>query len=437
MEWWAVLSLFLAGIIAALVSGIPIAFVFLLVDIVGVLFFMGPQGLTQITLQIFNSLSTFSLTPIPLFILMGELLFHSGMAYKTLDVMDTWLGRIPGRLSVLAAASGTMFAAMSGSTIADTAMLGTVLLPEMRRRNYSTSMAVGPIVAAGPLAALIPPSSLAVVLASIGRIPVGDMLLGGVGPGVILGLFFCVYIMVRCWLNPSLAPHYERTRLSFASVSSVHHICAAAGIYHFQRPGPDDSRSCHPDGSGSFRGVGDFGGRRLLPPLDQKDGGGRADWDLGNHDNGFHDHCGLEHIQQPPRLHGGNFWSGRRCARIASIAPDDFGGYEHRGSHFGLFHGDHRNNDDYVAYFYANHYGLGFQPGLVRCDHVGQLRDRYANSALRNALVRNERSCAAGHYHAGYYPRRFSLHCYLYCIAGGPYCLSSSHPVAAKCRPVD
>jgi tripartite ATP-independent transporter DctM subunit len=215
MEWWAVLSLFLAGIIAALVSGLPIAFAFFLVDIVGVLFFMGPPGLTQITLQILSSLSTFSLTPIPLFILMGELLFHSGMAYKTLDVMDTWLGRIPGRLSVLAAASGTMFAAMSGSTLANTAMLGTVLLPEMRRRGYATSMAVGPIVASGPLAALIPPSSLAVVLASIAHIPVGDMLLGGVGPGVFLGLFFCSYIMIRCRLNSSLAPYYERTGIPF------------------------------------------------------------------------------------------------------------------------------------------------------------------------------------------------------------------------------
>lgn len=215
MEWWAVLALFLAGIIAVLVWGLPVAFAFLLVDVIGVLCFMGPAGLDQMTLQIFSSLSTFALTPIPLFILMGELLFHSGMAYKTLDVMDMWLGRVPGRLSVLAAGSGVMFAAMSGSTIANTAMLGTVLLPEMRRRGYATSMAVGPIVAAGPLAALIPPSSLAVVLASIGRIPVGDMLLGGVGPGVLLGLAFCGYIMIRCWLNPSLAPQYERTGISF------------------------------------------------------------------------------------------------------------------------------------------------------------------------------------------------------------------------------
>ena len=216
MEWWAVLSLFLAGIIIALVWGFPVAFAFLLVDIIGVLIFMGPLGLTQMTLQIFSSLSTFALTPIPLFIFMGELLFHSGMAYRTLDVMDMWLGRVPGRLSVLAAASGTMFAAMSGSTIANTAMLGTVLLPEMRRRGYAKSMAVGPIVAVGPLAALIPPSSLAVVLASIGRIPVGDMLLGGVGPGVILGVAFCSYIMIRCWVNPSLAPRYERVDVSLS-----------------------------------------------------------------------------------------------------------------------------------------------------------------------------------------------------------------------------
>jgi tripartite ATP-independent transporter DctM subunit len=216
MEWWAVLSLFLAGIIIVLVWGIPVAFAFLLVDIIGVLIFMGPQGLTQVTLQIFSSLSTFALTPIPLFILMGELLFHSGMAYKTLDVLDMWLGRIPGRLGVLSAASGTMFAAMSGSTIANTAMLGTVLLPEMRRRGYATSMAIGPIISAGPLAALIPPSSLAVVLASIARIPVGDMLLGGVGPGVFLGITFCVYIVLRCWLNPSLAPQYERSDVSLS-----------------------------------------------------------------------------------------------------------------------------------------------------------------------------------------------------------------------------
>jgi len=216
MEWWAVLGLFLGVLIALLLWGLPIAFAFFLVDVIGIVYFMGPFGLNQMTLQISSSLATFTLAPIPLFILMGELLFHSGLAYKTLDVMDMWLGRVPGRLSVLAAASGTMFAAMSGSTIANTAMLGTVLLPEMRRRGYSTSMSVGPIVSVGVLAGLIPPSSLAVVLASIGRIPVSQMLLGGVVPGILLGLWFCGYIMVRCWLNPSLAPQYDQSSTPFA-----------------------------------------------------------------------------------------------------------------------------------------------------------------------------------------------------------------------------
>jgi len=76
-------------------------------------------------------------------------MFHSGIANNTIDVVDKWLGRIPGRLSLLAAGTGVLFAALSGSTLANTAMLGTVLLPEMRRRGYKSSMSVGPIIGWG------------------------------------------------------------------------------------------------------------------------------------------------------------------------------------------------------------------------------------------------------------------------------------------------
>jgi len=209
MEWWAILLFFIGGLVALLLLGLPIAFAFLLVDLLGIIWFMGPLGLHQITLQIFSSLATFTLAPIPLFILMGELMFHSGIAYQTIDVLDKWLGRLPGRLSLLAAAGGTLFSALSGSTLANTAMLGTVLLPEMKRRGYKTSMAVGPIIGVGGLAMLIPPSSLAVVLASIAHISVGKILIGGVVPGILLGLMFAVYIVIRCWMNPALAPRYE------------------------------------------------------------------------------------------------------------------------------------------------------------------------------------------------------------------------------------
>ena len=215
MEWWGILGLFILALLIVLASGFPIAFGFLLINLVGTLIFMGPMGLQQMTLQIFSSLSTFALTPIPLFILMGELMFHSGIANNTIDVIDKWLGRVPGRLSLLAAGAGVLFAALSGSTLANTAMLGTVLLPEMRRRGYKTSMAVGPIIGVGGLAMLIPPSSLAVVLASIGHISVGKILVGGVIPGLLLGALTAAYVVVRCWLDPSLAPRYEVARTSF------------------------------------------------------------------------------------------------------------------------------------------------------------------------------------------------------------------------------
>ena len=99
MEWWAVLGFFILGLMLVLASGFPIAFGFLLINLAGTLVFMGPMGLQQMTLQLFSSLSTFTLTPIPLFILMGELMFHSGIANNTIDVVDKWLGRLPGRLS--------------------------------------------------------------------------------------------------------------------------------------------------------------------------------------------------------------------------------------------------------------------------------------------------------------------------------------------------
>lgn len=209
------MAFFIGGLILVLLSGFPIAFAFLFIDLVGIIFFMGPLGLKQVPLHVLSSLSIFVLAPIPMFVFMGELMFHSGIAYDTIDVIDRWLTRLPGRLSLLAAASGTLFAATSGSTIANTAMLGTVLLPEMKDRGYKTPMSVGPIIGIGGVAMLIPPSTLAVVMASIGHISVGDILVGGAIPGLLIGTLYVSYIIVRCWLNPSLAPRYEVEQSSF------------------------------------------------------------------------------------------------------------------------------------------------------------------------------------------------------------------------------
>jgi tripartite ATP-independent transporter DctM subunit len=216
MEWWALLSLIVGTLIFILLLGFPVAFAFLLTDVIFTVYLMGTPGLEVLTLQVYASLASFVISPAPMFILMGEFMFHSNLANDTLDVLDRWLHRIPGRLSILAAVSGTIFAATSGSSLANTAMLGTVLIPEMRKRGYSTFMSVGPIIGAGGLAILIPPSVLAVIFASIAQISVGGVLMGGVIPGVMLGALFCVFIILCAVIKPSCAPsfHTEPTPLS-------------------------------------------------------------------------------------------------------------------------------------------------------------------------------------------------------------------------------
>jgi tripartite ATP-independent transporter DctM subunit len=157
----------------------------------------------------FSSVGKFVIAPVPLFILMGTIMFHSGMAKQVIDILDSWMGRMPGRLSVLTLVSGTIFATLSGSTIATSGTLGTLLVPEMESRGYHKSMAIGPIMGVGGLAMIIPPSALAVVLGSLGKISIGKLLIGGILPGLLIAALYLSYIIGRCALQPSMAPSYS------------------------------------------------------------------------------------------------------------------------------------------------------------------------------------------------------------------------------------
>jgi len=136
------------------------------------------------------------------------------VAGRAIDAVDRLIARVPGRLSLVAIVGGTIFSSLSGSTIANTAMLSSTLLPEMYRRGYHSSIAVGPIVAVGGLAMLIPPSALAVLLGSVARIPIGELLVASIIPALILAALFFVYVIVRCSLNPRLAPPYDVAEFS-------------------------------------------------------------------------------------------------------------------------------------------------------------------------------------------------------------------------------
>ncbi|MDA0261393.1 MAG: TRAP transporter large permease subunit [Proteobacteria bacterium] len=213
MEWYFVLIIIFAGAILLLAVGMPVAFAFIIVNMVGVLVLQGGgRGFHTLTLSMFSSVSTFTLLPVPLFVLMGEILWHSQVAFRAIDVLDKLLGRMPGRLSILTVLSGTLFSSLSGSTMANTAVLGTMLLPDMERRGYKRPMSIGPIIASGGLAMMVPPSALAVILAAIAKLSIGKILIAALIPGVIMAVLYLLYIVVRCWLQPSLTPAYEVVR---------------------------------------------------------------------------------------------------------------------------------------------------------------------------------------------------------------------------------
>jgi tripartite ATP-independent transporter DctM subunit len=207
MGWVEASFLLFGGLVVLMGLGLSVAFGFLALNIVAALLFLGgEQGLTQLARNAVQSVTSFSLTPIPFFVLMGEVLFHSGVALKAIDAFSLLIRKVPGRLSVIAIVAGTVFSAISGSTIATTALLGSLMLPTMLERGYDKRIAMGPIMGIGGVDMLIPPSALAVLLGSLAGISISGLLIGGIVPGLILSVLFVGYIILRAALDPSLAP---------------------------------------------------------------------------------------------------------------------------------------------------------------------------------------------------------------------------------------
>ena len=208
MSSWGIAAwLMLGGSTVLLFIGMPVALTFITINIIGAWLYMGGEpGLMQLARSSVSSVTAFSLTPIPLFVLMGEVLFHTGLALKVIEGVERLIKHVPGRLAVVAVVAGTVFSAISGSTIATTAMLGSLMLPIMLSRGYHPTIAAGPIMAIGAVDMLIPPSALTVLLGSLSGISISKLLIGGVLPGVILSSAFVLWIVIRVSITPALAP---------------------------------------------------------------------------------------------------------------------------------------------------------------------------------------------------------------------------------------
>jgi tripartite ATP-independent transporter DctM subunit len=171
-------------------------------------------------------MTAFPLVPIPMFLLMGELFFHTGLAGRCFNAADKLLGNVPARLSFVTLIGGTAFAGPAGSSMGSCALLGSLMVPEMARRGYSKYLSIGPIMGIGGLAVIIPPSALTVLLATLGRTDVGDLLIAGVIPGFLLALMYGILIYGWTVFDPSAAPQdrapnvsrREKLRLIFVDV---------------------------------------------------------------------------------------------------------------------------------------------------------------------------------------------------------------------------
>lgn len=215
-EWIFALTVMFGGIIFFMTVGMPIAFSFIAINMIGAILFLGGElGVMQMIRNMRSAVAQYALVPIPLFVLMGEIMLRTGMAAKSIEAIDRLISRVPGRLSIVAVLGGTSFAALSGSSVANAAVVGKTLLPEMRRRGYHPTISIGPVAAVGGIAVLIPPSALAVILGSLAQISINDLLITGIIPGVLMMASFLGYIMLRAWLNPALAPVYDMETLTW------------------------------------------------------------------------------------------------------------------------------------------------------------------------------------------------------------------------------
>jgi len=187
--------------------GMPIAFVMMLVGFLGIGYLTSINAaLPVVANTVYETASFYPYTIIPLFILMGGFAGNAGITRELYQTFDKWFRRLPGGLGIATIVSCAFFAALSGSSVAASAAMGNIAIPEMRRFRYAPKLAVGAVAAGGTLSFLIPPSLGFVVYGMLTEQSIGKLLISGIIPGLLLSLAFIVVIIFQVKMNPALAP---------------------------------------------------------------------------------------------------------------------------------------------------------------------------------------------------------------------------------------
>jgi C4-dicarboxylate transporter DctM subunit len=190
-----------------LLAGLPIGFSLLLTGFVGLTMITSfDAAVNYLGLHAFSSIARFVFTPIPLFVLMGDILAVSGVGADTFDAALKWFGRVRGGLSVASIVACAIFASMCGLSMAGAATIGIVAIPEMIKRGYDKGLAAGSVASAGTLGILIPPSLPFIMYGIVAEQSVGELFIAGIVPGILLTLLFSGYVLLIAWRRPHLAP---------------------------------------------------------------------------------------------------------------------------------------------------------------------------------------------------------------------------------------
>ncbi|WP_294962244.1 TRAP transporter large permease subunit [Sulfurimonas sp.] len=161
--------------------------------------------------SLYDALNSWSLAALPMFILMGEILYKSSISTRLLNGLKPWLSHIPGGLLHVNVAACSLFAAVSGSSTATTATVGKITLNELEKRGYSKSIAMGSLAGAGTLGFLIPPSLIMIIYGVLADTSIGKLFVAGILPGLLLATMYSIYIMIVAKIDPSVEPEIKET----------------------------------------------------------------------------------------------------------------------------------------------------------------------------------------------------------------------------------
>jgi len=197
----------IVAMFALLMLGVPIAFAMAITGAVGLWILEGPGPAMAHTLLVpWSEGRSFVFVTIPLFVLMGQLVFHTGLATDLYSAVRTWIGKVPGGMAITSVVACGAFGAVTGSSIATVATMGAIVMPEMRRYNYNARLATGALAASGTLGILIPPSVIFIFYGVMTETSIGALFIAGIVPGILTAVMFSVIILLRCMITPSLGP---------------------------------------------------------------------------------------------------------------------------------------------------------------------------------------------------------------------------------------